>query len=375
MWIKLKNGIPAFLAALIFLVVQAVNIWGRVPQQHRVNFEIMSNAFMLIVAVASFFWIGLPSKENSEGTIGNMLGNIAVSAIAFPMNIDVFQQTIRWEQFGKDIWNWHLLWIVCGVVQILFLSSLGVRLLARVQGILLWGEGVVRCLGGIIKDILDEIRTTEKRVKYTVFGGSILWMLYLRSQIYEKGSIADVFLDLDFIWRSIQLWIVSLIFGLLMSVAPLLFQKVTEAVQDIRRKWMGIVAMIIAFALSIVKWPVLLTVIVIVTVVPMILIVLIIALIKTIYKKQSDKEQKNPGCISQEPESEKLTDTIKWGDCMIVWIVFIVMPLTIISIATFQSEGGRKIAAQDWSQITTWLDFITAALGTTKALCEMLALF
>lgn len=375
MWIKLKNGIPAFLAALIFLVVQAVNIWGRVPQQHRVNFEIMSNAFMLIVAVASFFWIGLPSKENSEGTIGNMLGNIAVSAIAFPMNIDVFQQTIRWEQFGKDIWNWHLLWIVCGVVQILFLSSLGVRLLARVQGILLWGEGVVRCLGGIIKDILDEIRTTEKRVKYTVFGGSILWMLYLRSQIYEKGSIADVFLDLDFIWRSIQLWIVSLIFGLLMSVAPLLFQKVTEAVQDIRRKWMGIVAMIIAFALSIVKWPVLLTVIVIVSVVPMILIVLIIALIKTIYKKQSDKEQKNPGCISQEPESEKLTDTIKWGDCMIVWIVFIVMPLTIISIATFQSEGGRKIAAQDWSQITTWLDFITAALGTTKALCEMLALF
>ena len=375
MWIKLKNGIPAFLAALIFLVVQAVNIWGRVPQQHRVNFEIMSNAFMLIVAVASFFWIGLPSKENSEGTIGNMLGNIAVSAIAFPMNIDVFQQTIRWEQFGKDIWNWHLLWIVCGVVQILFLSSLGVRLLARVQGILLWGEGVVRCLGGIIKDILDEIRTTEKRVKYTVFGGSILWMLYLRSQIYEKGSIADVFLDLDFIWRSIQLWIVSLIFGLLMSVAPLLFQKITEAVQDIRRKWMGIVAMIIAFALSIVKWPVLLTVIVIVSVVPMILIVLIIALIKTIYKKQSDKEQKNPGCISQEPESEKLTDTIKWGDCMIVWIVFIVMPLTIISIATFQSEGGRKIAAQDWSQITTWLDFITAALGTTKALCEMLALF
>ena len=375
MWMKGKNGIPAFLAALIFLVVQAVNIWGRVPQQHRVNFEIMSNAFMLIVAVASFFWIGLPSKENSEGTIGNMLGNIAVSAIAFPMNIDVFQQTIRWEQFGKDIWNWHLLWIVCGVVQILFLSSLGVRLLARVQGILLWGEGVVRCLGGIIKDILDEIRTTEKRVKYTVFGGSILWMLYLRSQIYEKGSIADVFLDLDFIWRSIQLWIVSLIFGLLMSVAPLLFQKVTEAVQDIRRKWMGIVAMIIAFALSIVKWPVLLTVIVIVSVVPMILIVLIIALIKTIYKKQSDKEQKNPGCISQEPESEKLTDTIKWGDCMIVWIVFIVMPLTIISIATFQSEGGRRIAAEDWSQITTWLDFITAALGTTKALCEMLALF
>ena len=375
MWMKGKNGIPAFLAALIFLVVQAVNIWGRVPQQHRVNFEIMSNAFMLIVAVASFFWIGLPSKENSEGTIGNMLGNIAVSAIAFPMNIDVFQQTIRWEQFGKDIWNWHLLWIVCGVVQILFLSSLGVRLLARVQGILLWGEGVVRCLGGIIKDILDEIRTTEKRVKYTVFGGSILWMLYLRSQIYEKGSIADVFLDLDFIWRSIQLWIVSLIFGLLMSVAPLLFQKVTEAVQDIRRKWMGIVAMIIAFALSIVKWPVLLTVIVIVSVVPMILIVLIIALIKTIYKKQSDKEQKNPGCISQEPESEKLTDTIKWGDCVIVWIVFIVMPLTIISIATFQSEGGRRIAAEDWSQITTWLDFITAALGTTKALCEMLALF
>ncbi len=375
MWIKLKNGIPAFLAALIFLVVQAVNIWGRVPQQHRVNFEIMSNAFMLIVAVASFFWIGLPSKENSEGTIGNMLGNIAVSAIAFPMNIDVFQQTIRWEQFGKDIWNWHLLWIVCGVVQILFLSSLGVRLLARVQGILLWGEGVVRCLGGIIKDILDEIRTTEKRVKYTVLGGSILWMLYLRSQIYEKGSIADVFLDLNFIWRSIQLWIASLIFGLLMSVAPLLFQKVTEAVQDIRRKWMGIVAMIIAFALSIVKWPVLLTVIVIVSVVPMILIVLIIALIKTIYKKQSDKEQKNSGCISQEPKDEKLTDTIKWGDCVIVWIVFIVMPLTIISIATFQSEGGRRIAAEDWSQITTWLDFITAALGTTKALCEMLALF
>lgn len=375
MWMKLKNGIPAFLAALIFLVVQAVNIWGRVPEQHRVNFEIMSNAFMLIVAVASFFWIGLPSKENREGTIGNMLGNIAVSAIAFPMNIDVFQQTIRWEQFGKDIWNWHLLWIVCGVVQILFLSSLGVRLLARAQGILLWGEGVVRCLGGIIKDILDEIRTTEKRVKYTVLGGSVLWMLYLRSQIYEKGSIADVFLDLDFIWRSIQLWIASLIFGLLMSVAPLLFQKVTEAVQDIRRKWIGIVAMIIAFALSIVKWPVLLTVIVIVSVVPMILIVLIIALIKTIYKKQSDKEQKNPGCISQEPEDEKLTDTIKWGDCVIVWIVFIVMPLTIISIATFQSEGGRKIAAQDWSQITTWLDFITAALGTTKALCEMLALF
>ena len=66
MWMKWKNGIPAFLAALIILVVQAVNILGRVPQQHRVNFEIMSNAFMLIVAVVSFFWIGLPSKGSSE---------------------------------------------------------------------------------------------------------------------------------------------------------------------------------------------------------------------------------------------------------------------------------------------------------------------
>lgn len=375
MWMKGKNGIPAFLAALIFLVVQAVNIWGRVPQQHRVNFEIMSNAFMLIVAVVSFFWIGLPSKESSEGTIGNMLGNIAVSAIAFPMNIDVFQQTIRWEQFWKDIWNWHLFWIVCGVVQILFLSSLGVQLLERVQGILLWGEGVIKCLGGIFKDILDEIRKTEKRVKYAVIGGFIFWMLYLCSQIYEKGSIADVFFDMDFIWTSVRLWIAWLIFCLLMSVAPLLFQKITEAVQDIRRKWMGIVAIVIVFALSIVKWPILLTVIVIVSVVPMILIVLIIALIKTIYKKQSSKEQKDSGRMSQEPESEKLTDTIKWGDCVIVWIVFIVMPLTIISIVTFQSEGGREIAAQDWSQITTWLEFINAALGTTKALCEVFALF
>ena len=55
--------------------------------------------------------------------------------------------------------------------------------------------------------------------------------------------------------------------------------------------------------------------------------------------------------------------------------LFFVMPLTIISIVTFQSEGGREIAAQDWSQITTWLEFINAALGTTKALCEVFALF
>ena len=229
--------------------------------------------------------------------------------------------------------------------------------------------------GGIFKDILDEIRKTEKRVKYAVIGGFIFWMLYLCSQIYEKGSIADVFFDMDFIWTSVRIWIAWLIFCLLMSVTPLLFQKITEAVQDIRRKWMGIVAMVIVFALSIVKWPILLTVIVIVSVVPMILIVLIIALIKTIYKKQSSKEQKDSGRMSQEPESEKLTDTIKWGDCVIVWIVFIVMPLTIISIVTFQSEGGREIAAQDWSQITTWLEFINAALGTTKALCEVFALF
>jgi hypothetical protein len=31
-------------------------------------------------------------------------------------------------------------------------------------------------------------------VKYAVIGGFIFWMLYLCSQIYEKGSIADVFL-------------------------------------------------------------------------------------------------------------------------------------------------------------------------------------
>ena len=44
---------------------------------------------------------------------------------AFLMNINVFEHKIRQEQILNDLWSCHLDWIICTILQLLFLLNLG----------------------------------------------------------------------------------------------------------------------------------------------------------------------------------------------------------------------------------------------------------
>lgn len=358
-----KERMPALFSVLVFLAVEGINIFGNVPKQQWKNFEIMSNMVLLGIAIVSFLWVGLPCASNGKN-LGSILSNMAVSAVAFPMNIDVFGHTISLEQPLEDLWGWHFGWILCLVIQILFLSGLGRKLLDLARGLLKWGKDTIRPLGNAVSGLAASIEHGDKGVTLTIAGGLILWVIYLGHEIVEKGVFA-VLSDADFLWGSVRLWIVCIMIGFLLNLVPSVFRKAKEAVHGIgSKKILVVIALAATFAVAscalVSLWKAIGITIVI--------LAIALSLTKFVIGRAREKEKKRAAKGGTPGEQ-----TINRVDLTVLLISFIEIPLVVICVATVLSaEGSKIINTQNITDLATWLNLLNVALEITKNLLQVL---
>lgn len=237
---NIKNAVPVLLAVLVLLVTEIINWMGIVPPVQNTNFETMCNFLLLAVAVGSFFLQGLPSAKNGQYDLTIILSNITVSAIAFPINIDVFKHSIRSERFWGDIWGWHAGWLLVIFVQILALSGWGSKLSGQIRSLLRgvssastkMGKGLL-LVSGKLGDFFSVVSKTagniNKRIFLIIFIGVIIWGLYLKA-LYNEEGVGSIFLQMEFWRNSFFLWMYYLVIILVVHVIIAVFQKVKNAI-------------------------------------------------------------------------------------------------------------------------------------------------
>lgn len=198
--------INVFFALLPFLVYVITAVLHKLEVISSRNDTILvCNAILFLFAVGAFFITGLPSKAEKDSRLWGLLANLAFPLAAFLMNTSVFGLFIRREALLNDLWNWHLGWIICAALQILFLSGLGSGLLTQTLAVLSWGRGVVSSLGAAVSDALTTMSGASNNAKLTVLAGLVTWAVYTGIQIYSMG-LSNVF-NTDFIWTSTWLWL------------------------------------------------------------------------------------------------------------------------------------------------------------------------
>ncbi len=185
-----KSWFPTFASVFVFIVIAFLDICGFIPTQQRLQFEILCNSIMILLAVLGLWIEQNPTDPDSKPKSNpkNILGNVLISVIAFPMNIDIFGHTIRSDRFLSDLWGWHLFWLIFGIVQILVLSELGHILLQQVQnlvsGLQEWGKDVVTPLGKVVIDLADSLYQSNKFDLFVSISGLALWTGFLYSQLH-----------------------------------------------------------------------------------------------------------------------------------------------------------------------------------------------
>ncbi len=363
---KKKNGIPALLSMLVFLTVEGINIFGNVPFEQWKNFENISNTVMLMVAMICFFWLGFPSKRDHSRNLGSVLGNVAISVIAFFMNINVFEHTIQLEMIWTDLKGWHVGWTFCAIVQILFLTRLAEQLLTVVQGFLMWGGKTIKPLGNGLSGFTAEIGNCDKGLILIFMGGFGFWVVYLIYQIFNKGTFAVIF-SADILWGSVRLWTVCIIIGFLLYLFPLICKKGKEAIKNIDEKKI-LLAMLAAAILGSLSYALLILLGIIGII--MIMLIVLVGLLWYIVKRSITKSNSR---VHQNNMTAK--NTINLLDLSITLIAFIVVPLMLICIVTFFSpEGNHIINSQDVADYTTWLNLLGVALEVTNSMLQLFTL-
>jgi len=348
--------------------VELINAWEVVPSRYWDDFEIISNAVMLMIAVLSFFVLGLPAQCDSGGPLAGVLANLAVPAITFPMNIDVFGYRIRPDHVLDDLWGWHLGWIICAAVQVLFLSGLVKKLLSRIKMFLNWLERVIKLLGS---SLFDAIEKSCRSIQLTVSVGLIIWIVFFGIQIYTRG-VAYVFSDTEIFLRSVWLWIATIIICLFIHIAPLAFKKARDAVTEMTNK--GALAATLAVLLVLLTGvlPSMLQTIAMIVLIPLIPMGLLALAIKGIMKLKRTLKA-DPRGNGQEAEAPETEDKVNFKDLTVVLVCFIGLPLLILCLITALGQEGKTIiTTQDLSDVSTWLNFITATFDVAKSLLDLL---
>ena len=82
-----KKLTPAILATIVLIIVEIINFAEVVPLSQWGSFEQISNCIMFAIAIIGFFLTGFPYLSGKRNDLKIILGNVAVSVIAFPMNI------------------------------------------------------------------------------------------------------------------------------------------------------------------------------------------------------------------------------------------------------------------------------------------------
>lgn len=361
---KCKDAIGAILSALTFLIVEVIQILEIVPSYQEKPFEAVCNVVIFVIAVVCFFCIGLPSKEHSEGHLESLLGNLAISLIAFVMNIVAFDHPIRWGQIMADLKIWHLFWIVGAIVQLAFLSKWVENMLSQVGRALAWVQNTVKLVAETITEIAENLKKCDKKTFAIIIAGSALWGFWFSDQVNSR-SVQDVLSDTDFLWISVMLWIVVVFVGLMIYIMPSLFQKANDTINKKDGKWvLFIVAIIVILVVSYKFLPILAVVlknIITLSALPVGLLLVILKL---------TKEVTRPG--TEQDNNLSRQDEFRPSDLKFVMISFIWAPLTAIFLVTVFFFGGWNILnTQDPAELTTWLNLLEATVNAVNSLSEL----
>lgn len=190
--------------------------------------ELFSNIAMFAVAAKGFFALGQPSTLSGK-KLRNTLGNLTVSALAFFMNISVFGHIIRWNHLSDDLWGWHTGWIICAMIQMLFLSGFAQCVRRQVLKLPNLGKTVKNQLKKIFSALVNTVKRHDKGVLLIFLIGTVLWTIYLGSQISGNG-VQATFSDVGILCGSILLLLVWTFVGILLYVTPAICQKFKWAI-------------------------------------------------------------------------------------------------------------------------------------------------
>lgn len=360
-----KDGAPAICAVIFLVIVEGINVFVNVLSLREL--EIFSNTILLLIAVLGFFVADMPAKKNKEGNLANILGNVMVSVVAFPMNIEIFGHVIRLEQLWKDLWGWHLWWLSCAVMQVLFLSKLKEKWMEQTRAFLAWSKRTIKSLESpvlaIHKGIEEKIEDGDKGVIIMLIMSVVLWGIYFGGRAKDKG-IYITLADGDFWWGSMKLWIGCIGICFLINIAAPLLSKMKEAIVNMDSK--KVLALVTIIVLVIVMF----------SVSPILqgmlggfleTLILMLGIVST-YVKALRSRNRPVESDGENSNDEKMSPAVK----KLLVFAFGVIPLSaVILTALFFLEGGEILSSQELSINT----LIKLWEMITRAADELLKLF
>lgn len=362
----MKQGIkicilPLF-ASLIFIASALIKTVEIVSPSQWNKFEMMSNAFMLVVVVAGISLGALPDKAVSEEKAVNVLNNVVVSGIAFCMNVTVFEHEIRRNQLLDSLWGWSMGWIVLAVIQVLLLSGLGKKLLAQICAFLIWCKSIIGLVREIGSDLLNTIRQ-NKNISLVIIAGFILWGVYIGIWIYVSSASA-VFTGTDIFEKSVWLWVTYSVICILACGVRESLKKIKEIIESLNGKKILIALAVMVLLVIAGVIPFVRKVLVIIFLIPLAAMGLLWFVVRTMDKKRKNTENDNHQ--GEDPASINLKDLV------VVAISMPGIPLAVICFeAWLQIYGGQSIVAEGAETGFMWLDFVNAAGDVAKRLLEL----
>ncbi len=361
-----KDGGLAISTFLIFIGTMIIVTFDIMPKEY---IEELSNGLMYLIALVNAIVVWNFHKDNDNLRL--VLNNLSIPMTAFLMNINVFEHKIRQEQILNDLWSCHLGWIICAILQILFLSNLGKNLLYQIFSFFNSVRDVISLVWSIIWGVLEDIKNINRDIRLTVFVGSILWLVYLSIQIYNKGISKDSFGD-SLIWRSVRLWLAVIIICYLVHLIPTISQKLDEALQKMSGIKVLVITTIIIFIVMAYIVPSVLQTLIMFLMFPIVLMGLLWFIIKKVIKKINIKNidgQKVDNLAGIELKS----GNIEPKDLFVFLCCFIGFPLLVLMVATaFSSDGFNIMKEQNDTSFMTWWGFFKEALDISKDLLELI---
>lgn len=379
----LKDGIPAFLAIIVFLLAEVLSTLRPVS----LNYELISNIVMLAIAVGGFFIVGLPSKQRTSN-LSCVLSNLFVSIIAFPMNIDVFGHTIHWDNLLADLY-WHFGWIICAAIQLLFLTKLGESLLKQAVALLTWTQDKILAFGDSVRSIIDLLKRQDKGIVAIMGSAAAAYAVYLGYRIYFEG-IQTVFSDSNTLWAGVCLWITCMIIGCLAYMIPSVCRQSKAAILKLDCKTI-LVALLTVAGLCVLFYSLPLVAGLMGTILAALVslgcgVYVAIKLAAKRSRQQASQipsgtnspernGQSQSGSALETPTNSaaRSTSSVNPLDLVIALLAFVVIPLVLIFIVTACSGEGSAILENDTANFTTWLNFIEAALNVASELLQLFA--
>lgn len=356
-----RDYLPAFFAAAVLLAAAVIKALRIVPETRWDDFETVTNAVMLGAAAVSLFCVGLPTKKDNKRRLGGVLSNLMVSLLAFPLNIAVFEHLIHWAHPLNGLWGGHAGWFLCMVIQLLLLSGLGEILLGWMKKFLAWVGRRTKDLGEAFTLTVEAIKRNDKGI-ITILGTSTaLWVLTLIGKVLGAGTL-DVLSRPGTLGEGMLLWVVSIIIGTFLYIAPAMFRKARKAVRTLEPKKLlaafAVVAVLVPLAAlsnQLGAWGGVLAALA------------GAAGLAGLWLKKHHQPSTPPQPGTLPGPKKRLTNP---RDVVVVVLAFLA-PLLLTGVITVCSSAGQTFVAGDKAEFKTWLNFGEAYLSVAGTLLDL----